>query len=214
MSVGCNHLAATYTDTSRRYFGRAKELPGVKDLFESRKKEEDEDVATTAFYKRFTGQGPSYFGDLDEADGELLAFERKAEEEGGTSTSGIFDFYSLLHAEYEEACAAIRTALGLGEGAPMPPLRPWLSAEAKAPAPKAKPKGKQVKKKKRQAKGDDADDKMDEDPKLPLADINRHIPFLNPEHLQPPKMPTKEELDRVLLGLRKQALLEEYLGDT
>ena len=65
-----------------RYFGRAKELPGVKELFESKKKDEDEDVATAAFYKKFTGQGPSYFGDLDEADGELLAFERKAEEEG------------------------------------------------------------------------------------------------------------------------------------
>ena len=55
---------------------------------------------------------------------------------------------------------------------------------------------------------------MDEDPKHPLTDINRHIPFLTPEHLQPPKLPTKEEIDGVLLGLRKQALLEEYLGDT
>ena len=27
-----------------RYFGRAKELPGVKELFESRKKEEDEEM--------------------------------------------------------------------------------------------------------------------------------------------------------------------------
>ena len=95
----------------------------------------------------------------------------------------------------------------------MPPLRPWVSGKPKAPAPKAKAKGKQTKKK-RQAKGDDADDKMDEDPKYPLTDINRHIPFLTPEDLQPPKLPTKEELDGVLLGLRKQALLEEYLGDT
>jgi len=179
-----------------KYFGRAKELPGVKELFESKKRDEDEDVATTAFYKKFTGQGPSYFGDLDEADGELLAFERKAEEE-----------------EYKEACFAIQTALGLGEAAPMPPLRPWVSEEAKAPVPKAKAKGRQTKKRK-QAKGDEVDDKMDEDPKPPLANINQHIPFLTPEHLQPPKMPTKEELDVVLLDLRKQALLEEYLGDT
>lgn len=95
----------------------------------------------------------------------------------------------------------------------MPPLRPWVSDGAKAPAPKAKAKGRQTRKKK-QAKADEADDKMDEDPKLPLADVNRHIPFLTPEHLQPPKMPTKEELDRVLLDLRKQALMEEYLADT
>lgn len=95
----------------------------------------------------------------------------------------------------------------------MPPLRPWVSDGAKAPGPKAKAKGRQTRKKK-QAKGDEADDKMDEDPKLPLADVNRHIPFLTPEHLQPPKMPTREELDRVLLDLRKQALMEEYLADT
>lgn len=119
----------------------------------------------------------------------------------------------FLDVEYEEACSAVRTALGLGEDTPMPPLRPWIQEEPKASASKAKTKGRPTKKKK-QAKGGDADDKMDEDPKLPLADINRHIPFLNPEHLQPPKMPTKEELDRVLLGLRKQVLLEEYLGDT
>ena len=123
------------------------------------------------------------------------------------------DMYSPLDVEYKEACSAIRTTLGLDEDTPMPPLRPWVPEEPKAPAPKAKTKGRPTKKK-RQAKGEDADDKMDEDPKLPLADINRHIPFLNPEHLQPPKMPTKEEIDGVLLGLRKQVLLEEYLGDT
>jgi pre-mRNA-splicing factor ISY1 len=95
----------------------------------------------------------------------------------------------------------------------MPPLRPWVPEEAKAPAPKAKAKGRPTKKKK-QAKVVEMDDKMDVDPKHPLADVNRHIPFLTPEHLQPPKMPTKEELDSVLLDLRKQVLLEEYLGDT
>jgi hypothetical protein len=65
-----------------RYFGRAKELPGVKELFESRKKEEDEENATHTFYKKFTNQGPAYFGDVDEADGELLKYEEAAEQEG------------------------------------------------------------------------------------------------------------------------------------
>jgi hypothetical protein len=68
--------------TLSRYFGRAKELPGVKELFESRKKEEDEENATSSFYKKFTNQGPAYFGDLDEADGELLKYEEAAEQEG------------------------------------------------------------------------------------------------------------------------------------
>ena len=34
------------------------------------------------YYKKFTNQGPGYFGDLDEADGALLEYEAKAEEEG------------------------------------------------------------------------------------------------------------------------------------
>jgi pre-mRNA-splicing factor ISY1 len=70
---------------SHRYFGRAKELPGVKELFESRKKEEDEENATSNFYKRFTNQGPAYFGDLDEADGGLLKYEEAAEQAGNVS---------------------------------------------------------------------------------------------------------------------------------
>lgn len=70
-----------------RYFGRAKELPGVKELFQSRKKEEDEETATQGFYKRFTNQGPAYFGDLDEVDGELLKYEQAAEENGASVIS-------------------------------------------------------------------------------------------------------------------------------
>jgi pre-mRNA-splicing factor ISY1 len=54
----------------------------VKELFESRKKEEDEENATHNFYKKFTQQGPVYFGDLDEGDGELLRYEAAAEQEG------------------------------------------------------------------------------------------------------------------------------------
>ena len=40
-----------------------------------------------------------------------------------------------------------------------------------------------------------------------------HIPFLTPEMLIPPKMPTSEELEKVLLDLRKKALVEEYFGN-
>ena len=68
--------------TLSRYFGRAKELPGVKELFMSKKKEEDEENQAQNFYKKFTNQGPAYFGDLDETDGKLLEFEQQAEEEG------------------------------------------------------------------------------------------------------------------------------------
>jgi len=39
------------------------------------------------------------------------------------------------------------------------------------------------------------------------------IPFLGPENLLPPKLPTREEMEGVLLSLRKQALVEEYFGN-
>ena len=40
-----------------------------------------------------------------------------------------------------------------------------------------------------------------------------YIPFLTPEMLMPPKMPTAEEMEKVLLDLRKKALVEEYFGN-
>jgi pre-mRNA-splicing factor ISY1 len=39
------------------------------------------------------------------------------------------------------------------------------------------------------------------------------LSVLSPADLQHPKMPTKEEMEVVLLALRKRALLEQYLGD-
>lgn len=39
------------------------------------------------------------------------------------------------------------------------------------------------------------------------------IPFLTPEHLLPPKLPSREEIESILLDLRKKALVEEYFGE-
>lgn len=69
-------------DPHFRYFGRAKDLPGVRELFQSRKNEEEEENQVLAYYKKFMNQGPAYYGDLDEDDGKLLAYEREAEDEG------------------------------------------------------------------------------------------------------------------------------------
>ena len=67
---------------SCRYFGRAKELPGVKELFASKKKDEEEENLAANYYKKFLNHGPEYYGDLDEADGKLLEYEMEAEEQG------------------------------------------------------------------------------------------------------------------------------------
>ncbi|PVF99947.1 Isy1-like splicing factor [Serendipita vermifera] len=168
-----------------KYFGRAKELPGVKELFESKSKEEDEDKATMEFYKKFTGNGPSYYGDLDEADGELLEFESKAEQE-----------------EYEEAVEAVKSALGLDEDTTLPALRDKEIKPISTSAASAKKGG-----------GEDAMMEDGTNASSAYKQVASMIPFLTPEHLAPPKLPSKQEMDQVLLGLRKQALLQEYIGE-
>jgi hypothetical protein len=75
-------FTSTRTKLGHRYFGRAKELPGVKELFASKKHEEEEENLALNFYKKFMNQGPAYFGDMDEADGSLLQYEMKAEKAG------------------------------------------------------------------------------------------------------------------------------------
>lgn len=76
---------------SHRYFGRARELPGVKELFETAAAE----TAEQESYKTVQGaaaafvdalmrpqDAATYLGNDDDADEELLAAERQAEEQG------------------------------------------------------------------------------------------------------------------------------------
>ncbi|KAJ4338276.1 NineTeen Complex (NTC) component [Didymella glomerata] len=68
-----------------RYFGRAKELPGVKELFERQERPEDDDGARKGGEKRSELRqkvDAGYYGyNLDEEDGTLLAYEAKKEKE-------------------------------------------------------------------------------------------------------------------------------------
>jgi pre-mRNA-splicing factor ISY1 len=80
-----------------RYFGRARELPGVKELFEQAKqKPEDEEKSKKGGEMRADLRSrvdAGYYGyNLDEEDGELLAFEAKKEHEA----------YEILMAEDEK----------------------------------------------------------------------------------------------------------------
>ena len=62
-----------------RYYGRAKELPGVRELFEAAKpKVPDKPLETRADLRKLVDA--SYYGyNLDEADGTLLAYEAAEE---------------------------------------------------------------------------------------------------------------------------------------
>lgn len=66
--------------------------------------------------------------------------------------------------------------------------------------------------------GDEAIDNSSESSRLAQAKLHAeaaasYIPFLTAEELLPPKLPAREEIESVLLELRKKALVEEYFGD-
>ncbi|KAH0831323.1 Isy1-like splicing factor [Lanmaoa asiatica] len=209
-----------------KYFGRAKELPGIRELFQSRKKEEEEENQALAYYKKFMHQGPAYFGDLDETQSgnELIEYEREAEE-----------------AEWREAQLRIREVLEIPEDDPIPDL-PRGPRQSTAATPSDSPPASassSTNDAKRKADGDvnmaNKDDPPPENtkrskrdsaqqPVVPTPASNSmqahaqlaasYISFLSPEDLLPPKMPTREEMEGVLLKLQKEALVNEYFGDS
>ncbi|KAI6022559.1 Isy1-like splicing family-domain-containing protein [Pisolithus marmoratus] len=234
-----------------KYFGRAKDLPGVRELFQSKKKDEEEENVAYNYYKKFMNQGPAYYGDLDETqspDG-VLAYERKVEE-----------------TEWKEAYDRVRDALGLPLSEPIPEMpRSALAStgssssnsstqnEPPAPLPSHPDLSSSLAKRKASDGADtdvrvDADDlgtketegapakrsktitstaSVTSDPSStpnPVQDANRdrmvlhaqlaasYIPFLTPEALMPPTLPTRAETEEVLLRLRKEALIQEMFG--
>jgi len=139
--------------------------------------------------------------------------------------------------DWEEAFLNLREALGLPPDTPTPKIpRPISNTQVAA----SNPSNSVISSSKRKATSEDGEVGMDtsaEDSKKvkttsnPTAsttvaapadsDASRlhaqaaasYIPFLDVEHLLPPKLPTHDEMEGVLLALRKKALVEEYFGD-
>jgi len=207
-----------------KYFGRAKDLPGVKELFSSRKKDEEEESQALSYYKKFTNQGPAYFGDLDESDGKVLEYEQAGEDE-----------------DWEEAYTNLKASFGLPTEFPTPKIprpnndvvTPLIDSastlnQGKRKAPDwdsdinmtdsteeaSLKRSKTPARMKENATNDSSSPDGISEPQLEHARAAAaFIPFLTPENLLPPKLPTREEMERVLLNLRKQALVEEYFGN-
>ncbi|KAJ3528986.1 hypothetical protein NMY22_g9186 [Coprinellus aureogranulatus] len=192
-----------------KYFGRAKDLPGVKELFQSHKAEVEEENQALNHYKKFMNQGPSYYGDVDDADEALLEYERAAEEEGAELFIANQELYINLCVEYEAARAHVQEVLGVSAD-----TIPKLSRPESA-----------VNTAKRKAADGDSDVQMSDEAgnsseSQALAQARMHaeaaaayIPFLTADNLLPPKLPSREEMEGVLLDLRKKALVEEYFGE-
>lgn len=146
-----------------------------------------------------------------------------------------------LHAEWEEAYTNLREKLGLSTDEPIPPI-PRFHKSSSHPLNTSSTQSTGPPDAKRKAPDEDADiamidadelenrSKLDPVPSAPptsqlqtLASDDvalrsakaaaAFIPFLSPEELLPPKLPTKTEMENVLLGLRKQALLDEYFDE-
>lgn len=62
-----------------RYFGRARELPGVKELFEAAKRPKQDDKIETRAELRSKANSSYYGYNLDEDDGSLLEYEKARE---------------------------------------------------------------------------------------------------------------------------------------
>ena len=142
-------------------------------------------------------------------------------------------------AEWEEAHAHLREVLGLPIDVPIPQIPRGASASASSIPPSGDPPP--ASDGKRKAPDADDDGKLAPEPDSELAKRSKpdtpvvtsgaaqadvaatalaharaaaaYIPFLSVESLLPPKMPTKEEMEGVLLELRKRALVEEYFGN-
>ncbi|KAG8942197.1 NineTeen Complex (NTC) component [Tulasnella sp. 419] len=166
-----------------KYFGRAKELPGVKELFQKSTEVPEEEQAFT-YYKKFLHQGQDYYGDLDEADEQLLAYEKEAEE-----------------AEWTSAYKQLAATLGLPDDTLVPKIpRP-------DPIPLNSQSGSVA------VVDDDVEMDGEKSQKSNQVRLPPSLAFLSPEELAQPSMPTKSEMEDVLLQIRKRALLEEYLGN-
>jgi len=211
-----------------KYFGRAKELPGVKELFASKKRDEEEENLAASYYGKFLNHGPSYYGDLDEGDGKLLEYEMQSEER-----------------DWAEAYTNLRESLGLDTDDPIPKFQRSQQTDGTLHVTESSTPGSAddtTQSKRKHPPDGDAEmttsSTSEEAQKRPKKDgttasqpatgvdangdspaavharaAAAYIPFLTPDMLMPPKMPTTEEMEKVLLDLRKKALVEEYFGN-
>ncbi|EIW73494.1 hypothetical protein TREMEDRAFT_24766, partial [Tremella mesenterica DSM 1558] len=174
-----------------KYFGRAKDLPGVKELFTRGTALASEESARTASFQMFRNQGPAYFGDLDEMDEGLLLDEDTA-----------------ARKDWEKAVAHTASLLSIPETTdlvPYPgPSKPPPIITTESTGATAEPSV---------TDGEEAptsDTPVDPVTSTQLAMAANFLNVLDPESLKAPVLPTVEEMGNVLLEVRKKALRDEY----
>lgn len=164
-----------------KYFGRAKDLPGVKELLNRSTEEEAEMESFRSLkYKRFANQPPAYYGDEDEDDGLVLAAEELAEEQA-----------------WKQGCEELKEELG--EDAD--------DLDLPDDIPRKKPHSlKQIQESSTQM---EVDIDIPEKPAGDSARVAALFNVLNSEELKPPPVPDRAQVEAIILQAKKRALRQQ-----
>ncbi|GAA5875309.1 hypothetical protein JCM1840_001925 [Sporobolomyces johnsonii] len=188
-----------------KYFGRAKDLPGVRELFSSAAA----DVAEVESYKTlkatlFENVGPGYYGDLaeqGEAGKQLLAEEAAAEK------AAWEEALENLEGEVEDIPSLpvpTRSLINLSEPSAAADAADDATSTGKRKAPAAADKAKKTK------LSDGSAAAAPQSPAPAVAPAQGFESILKAEDLRPPKLLSMEEMEKALVERQKRMLLDEY----
>lgn len=182
-----------------KYFGRAKDLPGVKELLSKQvETAEEREDKQYSHYRQYYHQTPAYYGLEDDQDPKLLANEQAQEKKDWDTRTGIL----LVELGYEPE--EVESMFNGDQPGPFPMPR---SDAHIVPASTHHQKGSR-----KNAAAQDAeamavhDPDANEDFKSQVADYLFALP---PDQLRPPTLPSKEHMDNWLLRAHKEALRAE-----
>ncbi|KAJ9477421.1 Pre-mRNA-splicing factor ISY1 [Pseudozyma hubeiensis] len=227
-----------------KYFGRAKDLPGVKELFTSRE-EDEEGRRREERFERFRNLPPSYYGDEDEDDGVLLDEEGKAEEAEWNErflqvVTGLRnDVRRRDHEDEEMDASDDDVSIGGIEvpKIPRPTPKPWKETmqvvEASFSTAYVQPESSQAADTETSNKRSPTDDDdaqtdakrrkneqgqpvtaADQVPQQPQAAATPSMAYsiFTAEDLQPPTVPDRTAIEKLILKAKKRQLRKEYIG--
>lgn len=169
-----------------KYFGRAKDLPGVKEMLNRSVEEEAEMESFRSLkYKRFANQPASYYGDDDESDGLVLAAEEAEENEA----------WRRGRAELKEELDEQDGELELPEDNPRP--KPLSLEEIQKADAGSEPHHMDV--------DGDTQQRAAGDSSRVAAMLN----VLDSDELKPPPVPDRSQVEAIILEAKKRALRQQ-----
>lgn len=204
-----------------KYFGRAKDLPGVKEMFnKTREQEEMEQSWKSDKWQRFRNLPPAYYGDEDEDDTGLLQEEVRREEEEWTQRYlQIIQGLQQDRRDDEQMDSDIEGSNGGIEvpAIPRPTPRPFRE-EMQALASGFHPTTSQDDSTSVEADSASAAkrQKGSDGTPLPATSASPQVAYsiFAPEDLAHPTLPDRTAVERMILNAKKRQLRQEYIGSS